>query len=172
MATVPSQLQGYCSLSLMPMAHTIMFFASLVCTSVVFALLEIQIEGQHGWASALPTWTVSNKWTRLVLGGRPFTGYHLYVQLFFLLMLHLPYGLGLLSPSIHVELRLLSFGVLFWILEDFLWFVFNPAFGIRKFSRSAVWWHSHAWWWIMPREYWLFTPIGIALYVWSCRVLV
>lgn len=142
------------------------FAAPLIAASIIFALLEIQIEGPDGWAAALPTWRVENRWTRLFWGGRPLTGYHVYVQAFVLLMLHLPLALGVLRPSLPIEIRLLAFLTLFWVLEDFVYFVLNPAFGVRRFSKSHIPWHPH-WWWFLPREYWIFTPIGIALYLWS-----
>src|SRR5687767_7516310 len=96
----------------------------LACASA-FALLEIQIEGTSGWASGLPTWRLENRWTRLFLGSRVLSGYHLYVHVFVLLMLHLPYALYLVPFSWASELRLVAFLILFWILEDFLWFVLN-----------------------------------------------
>lgn len=143
----------------------IVFVVALVVVSVAFAQLEIEIEGNSGWASALPTWKLENRWTRALLGARPLTGYHVWAHVFVLLVLHLPYGLALAPPSWAFELRILSFLILFWIVEDFLWFVLNPAFGIRRFTRAHATWHSHSWWGFMPREYWIFLPIGIAFYV-------
>ncbi|MQA90989.1 MAG: hypothetical protein GEU90_12240 [Gemmatimonas sp.] len=141
------------------------FFVALIVAAAIFALLEIQIEGPSGWASSLPTWRVDNRLTRLLFGSRQVTGYHVYAHLFVLLVLHLPYPLAFVVPSLQAEARIFAFLVLFWIAEDFLWFVLNPAFGIGRFNREAVWWHAPAWWWIMPREYWIFLPVGIALYV-------
>lgn len=145
------------------------FLGWLAAASAAFALLEVQIEGAAGWGANLPTWRLQNRWTRLLLGGRILTGYHLWVHVFVLLIAHLPYGLGLAAPSWRTEARIVAFLILFWVLEDFLWFVFNPAFRLRRFKREHVWWHAPAWWWIMPRDYWLFVPLGAALYVWSAR---
>ena len=69
-----------------------------------------------------------------------------------------------------MELRILAFAVLFWVAEDYLWFVLNPAYGWRSFNRVRAWWHAASWWWVMPRDYWLLTPAGIALYLLSWRV--
>lgn len=143
------------------------FAASIVFTSLLFALLEIEIEGTEGWARRLPTWRISSRWTRLLFGARAITGYHLYSQLFLVTVLHLPYALGLVEPSWRAELRILSFLLLFWVVEDFLWFVVNPAYGIRRFRPEHIWWHAPNWWWIMPRDYWLFIPLGITLYILS-----
>jgi hypothetical protein len=142
------------------------FLLAILAAATVFALAEVQIEGKNGWASALPTWRVDNRWTRLVMGGRPLTGYHLYMHLFLILLLHVPFALEVLSPSLSLELRIFSFLILFWVAEDFLYFVVNPEFGLRKFSKKYIWWHPH-WWWILPREYWIFTPVGMVLYVFS-----
>ncbi|MEX2570003.1 MAG: hypothetical protein WD737_01790 [Gemmatimonadota bacterium] len=143
------------------------FIVALLSAAAIFALLEIQVEGSAGWASALPTWRFENRWTRRLLGARAVTGYHLYAHLFVLIALHLPYAFGFAVPGLRAEARILSFLTLFWILEDFLWFVFNPSFGIRRFTAEHASWHAPAWWWIMPREYWIFGPIGVWLYVWS-----
>ena len=143
------------------------FLGWLLATSAAFAMLEVQIEGGAGWGANLPTWRLENRLTRLVLGGRILTGYHLWVHVFVLLIAHLPYALGLVEPTWRIEARIVAFLILFWVLEDFLWFVFNPAFGVKRFKREHVWWHAPAWWWIMPRDYWLFVPLGAALYLWS-----
>lgn len=144
-----------------------MFFGFLLAAAAAFAALEVQIEGDAGWARSLPTWRVDNAWSRWLLGGRTLTGYHLYCHAFVLIMVHVPVGLGFATWSLRTEARLLAFLILFWILEDFLWFVINPQYGPRGFSRERAAWHAPAWWWIMPREYWIFTPVAAALYGWS-----
>jgi hypothetical protein len=151
------------------LAH-FLFVVALVAIAAAFARLEIEIEGREGWAAALPTWRIENRWTRWLLGSRPITGYHVWVHVFVLLFLHLPYAASLVRPSWATEFRLLAFLVLFWILEDFLWFVLNPAYGLARFRQEHVWWYARSWWGFFPREYWLFLPIGIALYIASWTV--
>jgi hypothetical protein len=97
------------------------------------------------------------------------TGYHLFIHIFVLLLAHLPFALSLVPFSLGAELRILSFLILFWLVEDYLWFVLNPAFGWRRFRREEIWWHAPNWWWIMPRDYWLFGPLGLFLYALSWR---
>ena len=145
----------------------LLFAAAVLAAAWTFARLEIEIEGGNGWAAALPTWRIENRWTRWFFGGRPLTGYHLYVHLWVGVLVHLPLLLGLAPVSWPSEARILSFLILFWVAEDFLWFVLNPAFGIRRFTPEHAWWHAPGWWWIAPREYWLFTPLALALYGWS-----
>jgi len=139
----------------------------LCSSAVLLSLLEIQIEGKHGWAENLPTWKIKNRATKFLYSSRPLTGHHLYLQTFILVILHVPYLLSIVQPSLQIELRILAFMVFFWILEDFLWFVINPAFGLNKFKREHIWWHAPNWWWFMPRDYWLFLPIGFAMYYFS-----
>jgi hypothetical protein len=141
----------------------ILFLVALLVLSTLFALVEIHIEGDAGWAASLPTWRIQNRWTRLFYGSRALTGYHLYVQLFVLGMVHLPFLLSLTPVSWRAEARILAFMILFWILEDFLWFVLNPKFGIRRFRKEHVPWHAPTWWWLMPRDYWLFLPVAVWL---------
>jgi len=145
------------------MEHAI-FFGFLISVSWVFALWEIQIEGRCGWAENLPTWRVENKWTRRFYK-KPITGYHFYAQVFILFIAHLPFGLNLVPWNFLYELRILAFVILFWILEDFLWFICNRAYGFRNFKPQSISWHRDSWWWIAPRDYWLGTPLGIVLYL-------
>jgi hypothetical protein len=143
------------------------FFLLLLATSLAFALLEVQIEGPVGWGAGLPAWRVDHPLARALMGGRTLTGYHLYTHVFVLSIVHLPYALGTAVPSWHLEARIVAFLILFWVFEDFLWFVVNPAFGLRRFRREHAPWHAPAWWWIMPRDYWVSIPVAVVLYAWS-----
>src|SRR5262245_10245482 len=111
------------------------FIIFLLLFSVLFAKVEISIEGPYGWAEYLPTWKLSSKhWTsRLFLGGRPMTGYHVWMISFIVAFSHLVYLFQ--DFTLATELRLLSFLILFGMTEDFLWFALNPAFGIKKFKK-------------------------------------
>jgi len=51
---------------------------------------------------------------------------------------------------------------LFWIIEDWLWFVMNPAYGLVRFSPRFVPWHK-SWIGPMPTDYWTFGSIGVVL---------
>ena len=145
------------------MEHAV-FALFLLASATAFALLEIQIEGRHGWAENLPTWRIDNRWTRR-LWKKPLTGYHLYAQGFVFLCAHAPFGLGLAGWGLAAELRVLSFVALFWVLEDFLWFVCNPSYGLHRFNPQSIAWHRDAWWWVAPRDYWIGVPLGVLLYV-------
>lgn len=147
----------------------LLFFIGLVAAAACFALMEIQIEGPAGWARNLPTWRIRDpRLLRLmerVMPGRPLTGYHVWIILFIALVAHLPFLVFGLPWSWRGELRSLSFIALFWVLEDFLWFVLNPHYGLRRFRPQYIAWHQPAWWWIAPRDYWIGLVVGLALYL-------
>jgi hypothetical protein len=49
-------------------------------------------------------------------------------------------------------------------LEDFLWFVLNPAYGLEHFSAAYIPWHKH-WWWFAPSDYWI-ALFAVCLLLW------
>lgn len=140
--------------------------AGVAVLAFIFAKLEIQIEGPHGWAASLPTWRVDKHplldW---FWGGRPMTGYHAWAFTFVGLAFHTPYLFGR-TPDLPTEAAILGSLMLFWIVEDALWFALNPAFGLRRLNREAVWWHKQ---WIgpVPADYITFTLAAIALLTYS-----
>jgi hypothetical protein len=50
----------------------------------------------------------------------------------------------------------------FAIVWDFLWFVLNPAFGIRRFRRREARWYRR-WLGPAPIDYWVAIGVSIAL---------
>jgi hypothetical protein len=138
--------------------------------AALFAQVEIQVEGAAGWAGNLPTWRKTpEEWPilKLLWGGRPMTGYHFYVFPFMALIFHLPI-LFSWRWSVSLEARCLASVMMFWIVEDILWFAMNPAFGLGNFKEGAVAWHPH---WILglPVDYWEFGLGGLGLFVFSFR---
>lgn len=131
-----------------------------------FAKVEIQIEGSEGWAAGLPTWRIERHWLlNIFWGGRAMTGYHAWVFPFMAIIFHFPIAVfGMMSWK--YEARIIGSLMVFWIIEDFLWFVFNPAFGWKKFGRENVPWHKY-WFLYFPTDYWTFTIAGTLLIAWS-----
>lgn len=118
----------------------------ILVIAFLIAKLEIQIEGKDGWAKNLPTWKINNKLTRQILGkDYHLTGYHFWAFLTIFTFMQLPFFIGV-PFSLFLELKLISMLLLIAVLEDFLWFVLNPDFGIRKFNSKVVKWHK----WIGP----------------------
>ncbi len=144
--------------------ESVIFFVFLIVASFLFAKVEIAIEGPNGWAANLPTWkkTGDHILSRLFWGGRPATGYHLWITLFILFLIHLVFIF--LPWTLLIELKLISFIILFFTLEDFLWFILNPAFGLKNFRKEKIWWHEKRWFWIAPIEYFFALPIGLIIY--------
>lgn len=133
--------------------------AALGVLAAVFAEVEIQIEGAAGWAANLPTWRVDQHWALdLVWGGRPLTGYHVWMFLFMALVFHLLFFIHA-RPCVRLELRVLGSLAVFWILEDFFWFILNPAYGLARFNSRCIPWHHH---WVLgvPRDYLVFLVLG------------
>lgn len=141
--------------------------------AILLAILEIQIEGAHGWAKNLPTWRPSKeKWyVRLyekMMSGREFTGYHLTMFTFVLAIFHLPYVFGLSWGWEH-WLKTLSFFFIFIVLWDYLWFVLNPHYPLARFKKEHIWWHKK---WLLgaPVDYYggvilsglIFLPISLS----------
>ena len=142
----------------------------LYLLALVLAFLEVQIEGAHGWAKNLPCWRPpAHHWyARLyvkVMGGKEMTGYHVAVFLFSFLILHLPYAWGL-PWSRTAEALTLSQFFLFVVVWDFLWFVINPHYGLKKFRPNCISWHKR---WLLgvPIDYW-----GGVLLSWVFYVLI
>lgn len=144
----------------------LLYFLAVAAAAACFARVEIHIEGPAGWASNLPTWRLENHWLCRLFPGRPLTGYHLWILTFMAVVAHLPFAFGL-PWSWRAEMRSIAFLLFFWVLEDFMWFAFNPHFGLRRFRPEYIAWHRRAWWWIAPRDYWIGLALAVALYIGS-----
>src|SRR5688572_248104 len=137
---------------------------------LVMAGMEIESEGPHGWARQMPTWyRRGGFWAKLygaLNGGKPLTGYHLFVFFLPLAFVHIPFFVGL-GWSVAAELHCLAMYFVICVLWDFLWFVFNPHFGVKRFRKEHVWWHASSWWpfGLFPVDYasGLLVAAGLAL---------
>ncbi len=121
--------------------------AVLAAWALLMALLEIEIEGRHGWAERLPTWYRTRgpaaRVYHLIGGNRPLTGYHLMMFPIPLLMLHYPYVAGA-GWSLAAEASTIAVFLAWIIAWDYLWFVLDPHWGIARFRRGEVWWYPGA----------------------------
>jgi hypothetical protein len=136
---------------------------NLFAVCLALALFEIQIEGPHGWAEKLPTWRLDKPWIRKLTNGKPITGYHVYLNIVILAFIHYPVVWS--EWTWVAELRILSQYMIIAVYWDFLWFVANPHFGLRRFKRANIWWH-HKWaLGIMPLDYVMGTVVSAALWL-------
>lgn len=156
------------------MSEIIMNLNLIIQTLYVFlwclclAAFEVQIEGKYGWAAKLPTWRPSPaKWSakifRGVMSGKDLTGYHLLVYSLVVVFLHYPYFAGQ-AWDWSSELGTLAFFFLISIVWDFLWFVLNPHYGLRRFKSKYIWWHKK-WFLFMPVGYYFSLIISACLYL-------
>lgn len=143
-----------------PTAHpigwrrTLTYLTWVLVMALFFAQVEIQIEGAAGWAAQLPTWRIEQHWLLDVFwGGRPMTGYHAWVFSFMALAFFAPLAFHGRWAWRDAVLALSGLSI-FWITEDFLWFVLNPAFGLTRFDPTHAVWHKH-WWLGAPTDYWV-----------------
>jgi len=130
----------------------------------LLAQVEIQIEGPAGWAANLPTWRWGPPWWLKLSNGKPVTGYHFFLLSFLICVFHLPVLFFGFSPAL--EGRVIASYFLMGDTWDFQWFVWNPAWGWRRFSRERIWWFPVK---ILgfPMEYWM----GAGLYALSAGLL-
>lgn len=145
------------------MLHGFLFMVFIFAAAFVLAKVEIHIEGGHGWAENLPTWRIENHpLLDLFFGGKPITGYHVWMLSFIFIIFHFPL---FVDPGFdwYIEARIIAGLILFWIIEDFLWFVINPAYGLRKFSSKYISWHKR-WWFGLPFEYLLYGIPALLLF--------
>lgn len=151
-----------CGLQPTRMRDAGLLLAWIAVLAVFFAQVEIQIEGAAGWAANLPTWRIDNHpLLNVFWGGKPLTGYHVWVFSFMALVFHLPlFFHGTFNWKL--EARIIGSVMVFWILEDLLWFVMNPAFGLARLNPGSVPWHRH-WIFGMPVDYPVFLVLGGAL---------
>jgi len=135
--------------------------AFMVFMAFLLALWEIQIEGKEGWAAKLPGWRIKKGWLVRLMGGRPITGYHLFMISFTIAIVHLL--LFFVPWSWQLESLIIGFYAGMMLLEDFLWFVLNPHYGIKSFRRGKIWWHDK-WWGPVPSFYWVLIVIVVVLF--------
>jgi hypothetical protein len=134
----------------------------------ILAEWEIQIEGQDGWAAKAPGWRIEKGWLMKISGGRPVTGYHFYMTVFLVALVHLT--LFFTAWTWRLECLLLGFYTAMVLIEDFLWFLLNPHFGLKKFRPGQIWWHK-TWWGPVPSLYWFLGPLaGVLIWLGSSSI--
>lgn len=134
----------------------------------LLAALEVEAEGRYGWAEKMPTWYrtrgSAGRIYGLMMGGKPLTGYHLFMFFLPLVAVHAGFFLGV-QWSVSGELIVLARYFALAVLWDGLWFVLNPAYGMGGFRREKVWWHAKSYWVFgrFPIDYLVGWVISLAL---------
>lgn len=140
-----------------PALHGFLFALALAT-----ALLEVEIEGKHGWAKALPTWRFAPRWFRRITNGKELTGYHVSFMLLQLLFFH--FSLLFTGFSLAQEYLLLALYLLYIPVWDFLWFMVNPHFGFTRYSARHAWWFR-VWLGPFPLDYYICFAASTALFI-------
>lgn len=133
--------------------------------ALIMSAIEVESEGEYGWAYKTPTWYRKTGFAAhmygLVMAGKPLTGYHTFMFALPLFIFHAQFVMGIQWTLINELLALAAYFLVcpFW---DFLWFVLNPYYGIRRFQKKNIWWHAESMWiWRVPMDY--FIGVGISI---------
>jgi hypothetical protein len=135
--------------------------------ALLFAAVEIEIEGPYGWAERLPTWfritTPTARLYGLFMRGKPLTGYHAVMFVLPLWSFHIGF-VGGVPWSWAAEAATLSAYMVWVVTWDLLWFILNPRFGWTRFRKGEVWWHGRTWIGRFPVDYYasLVISLGVA----------
>jgi hypothetical protein len=111
---------------------------ALFVVCFLLAKVEIEIEGDKGWAASLPTWRWGPEWWLDFANGKEVTGYHVWMTLFLIAVFHLP--IAFVGFSRELWAKCLSSYLLTTMVWDLQWFVWNPAWGLRRFRTEPVPW--------------------------------
>ena len=104
---------------MLPKIHNgvFVFFVALL-----YSLMEIEMEGKDGWCKNLPT-------AKNVIAS--FTWYHILMMIIVILIFYQTFrGLDVWMVVFYITA--------FFLIEDFLWFVFNPFYGIKKYKKENI----------------------------------
>jgi hypothetical protein len=138
------------------LGHLVLRTLFLFGYALLFAAVEIEIEGEHGWAERLPTWyRVTPIYARLYglfMRGKPLTGYHAVMFVLPLWSFHIGF-FGGVPWSWAAEAGTLAAYMSWVVVWDLLWFVLNPRYGWRRFRKGQVWWHGRTWVGRFPIDY-------------------
>jgi hypothetical protein len=96
------------------------------------------------------------------MSGRPLTGYHVYAFLIPFAVLHLPFVSGI-DWTLAGELVTIGTYFALAVVWDYLWFVLNPAYTVRRFRKGSVWWFEKPWIGPFPIDYYSGVALCIVL---------
>jgi len=103
----------------------------VIAYATLWAAMEVEIEGpEGGWAKNLPTSKFYNT---------HFTWYHIIMNTIVLLTLFRSFYKNTFISKIFYTTS-------WFLVEDYLWFMINPGFGIKKYTQKDIWWHGKQLW--------------------------
>lgn len=104
--------------------------------SIIYALIEIELEAKNGWMENIPTANM------IKMGNKYMTLYHIYMLAIIVSIFIYKIKINNLNDLLLIA----SCVLLVLFLEDTLWFVFNPYYTIKKYTKKDIWWHSDQLW--------------------------
>jgi len=113
-------------------ANCLWYASYIAFAAFVFAMIEIEIEGKHGWCENLPTPHIGSSKHSL-------TVYHVLAFCFILTMTFSVFAARPALWSAQEGAFVFSILLMFFALEDVYWFILNPHYGITKIN--TAWWH-------------------------------
>ena len=116
--------------------------------SIIYSLMEIEMEGPNGWCTHMPT-------ARNILA--TFTFYHLLMMAFIILVFFQLFH----RKDIWM---IIMYTTLFFFIEDVMWFMFNPYYTIKKYSKENIHWHTR-WIFGQPIENYICYLVLIITYI-------
>lgn len=103
----------------------------IILYATLWSAMEVEIEGPDGgWAKNLPTTQFFNT---------HFTWYHVVMNLIVILTLYRSFYRNALVTKIFYTTS-------WFFIEDYLWFMINPGFGYKKYTKKDIWWHGKQTW--------------------------
>ena len=109
-------------------------FVLLLAT--LWAWMEVEIEGKHGWAQQLPTACAFWGWT----------WYHVSMNFIILIVLYRSLRSVQFEQGCTSLIYFALYTVAWFVVEDVLWFVLNPSFGIKHYTVAGIPWHASKPW--------------------------
>ena len=110
----------------------VLFTILTALLALIFACIEIEIEGPCGWADSLPTPAIGKTKKSLTI-------YHCLIFTLMLLVFCSIFFINPRSFNIANIAYIFAYTMMFFALEDLYWFILNPAYNIQGVSKA--WWH-------------------------------
>lgn len=110
-----------------------LIFLWIILGFVSMSFWEAYVEGKYPWAGRQVGWKI--KMTKHI----SLTAYHFWVYIMFIFFLGLPFLIeGWDTKLFGIILSATCLGL---IVEDFLWFIINPFYSLKKFNPKDVYWY-------------------------------
>ena len=127
--------------------------------------IEIEIEGGYGWARAAADLVSQARARRPGARDGPPAAHRLPRVRVHDPARHRPPPVRVraFKWSVAAEFSQLAVFFALAVIWDYIWFVMNPAYTVRRFRRDDVWWFQVPWIWRFPLDYYVGIGVSIAL---------